>query len=128
MASSVKVVLLILVVLGYVVSPVFFVWGWMRFAKNEKPNGVLPIVTFVGFVLATASASLGAVSVAYAQVHAFRSYDPLLMKIFRTGLLLSCGALLLGLMGIWRPSSLRWHTPTSAVATAAFWLMAAALE
>jgi hypothetical protein len=128
MAASVKVVLLVLVALGYVVSPVFLIWGWMRFAKNEKPHGVLPVVTFIGFALATASASLGAVAVAYAQVHAFRYYDPILMRIFRAGFLLSTGASVLAISGVWRPSALRWHSLVCGVATAAFWLAAAAME
>ena len=78
-----------------------------------------------GFVLATASALLAVSTIAYAQIHHFPYYDPLLLRIFRTGALLSLGGIAFGISGVWRPSSTRWYAPTSAVATLAFWILAA---
>jgi hypothetical protein len=77
---------------------------------------------------ATASALLGVSSLAYAQIHRFLYYDPLLLKIFRTGILLSLGNIGFGISGVWRPGSLRWHAPASAVGTLAFWVLAASGE
>ena len=118
----------LLFVLGYLVSPITLVWGWIRFTNQPWPRRVLPTLTLGGFALATASAILAIGSAIYAQFHHFPFYDPLLMKIFRTGLLLSFSGLLLGIGGLWQPSSLRWHAPVSAFATASFWVMAAAGE
>jgi hypothetical protein len=122
---SVEVRMIFLVVIGYLVASVALVWGWVRFGKHEKPRALLPVLTLGGFLLATASALLAFGSVSYAHFHYFRFYDPVLLKIFRTGLLLSFGAVLLSLTGVWRPSSLRWHAPISAFATTAFWILAA---
>ena len=38
------------------------------------------------------------------------------------------GAIVFGLGGVWRPSSLRWHAPVAAIGTLAFWIMAAEAE
>jgi hypothetical protein len=67
-------------------------------------------------------------SIAFAQIHHFPYYDPLLLRIFRTGTLLSLGGIVFGLSGVWRASSLRWHALISAMATLAFWFMAATRE
>ena len=118
--------LILLAVLGYLVSPFSLFCGWVRFARREWPHReVLPLLTLVSFVLATASAVLAVGAAIYARFHYFPYYDPLLMKIFGIGLLLSLGGLLLALIGIWRPSSLRWYAPVSAITTAVFWLLAA---
>jgi hypothetical protein len=55
----------------------------------------------------------------------FPYYDPLLMRIFGVGGVLSLSGLILGVGGVWRTSSLRWHAPISAIATLAFWIAAA---
>ena len=126
MSISFQAFLVLLVILGYLISPISVVWGWVRFARHEwHRRRVLPMLTLGGFVLATASALLAFGAVSYAQFHHFPYYDPLLMKIFGTGFLLSFGGLLLGMVGIWRSSSLRWHAPIAAIATAAFWFVAA---
>jgi hypothetical protein len=69
------------------------------------------------FVLATASAALAVSSILFAQFHHFPYYDPLLLRIFRTGTLLSLAGIAFGIGGAWRPTSLRWHAPASGIAT-----------
>jgi hypothetical protein len=70
-------------------------------------------------------AVLAASSVAYAQVHHFPFYDPLLLRIFRWGGLLSLAGILFGICGVWRPGPLRWQAPVCGLGTLAFWLLAA---
>ena len=116
----------VLVAAGYFVLPVVLIWGWARWTNLAKPRTAASILSLAGFVLATASALLAVSSIAYAQaIHGFRFYDPGVMRIFRWGFLLSLGAIVLGLGGVSRPSSLRWHAPVAAIGTLAFWLMAA---
>jgi hypothetical protein len=47
------------------------------------------------------------------------------MKIFAIGFLLSIGGFFFGVGGLWRANALRWHAPVSALATLAFWIVAA---
>jgi hypothetical protein len=105
------------------------IWGWARWINHPKLRTVPSILSLTGFVLAMASALLAVSSIAYAQViHGFRFYDPLLMRLFRWGILLSLGAIMFGVGGVWRPSSLRWHAPVAAIGTLAFWAMAAEID
>jgi hypothetical protein len=121
----VQVVFAILIALSYVVSPVVLIWGWARWTGQPKSRTVASILSLVGFSFATASAALAVSSVAYAQIHHFGFYDPLLLRIFRWGFLLSMTGILFGIGGVWRQSSLRWHAPISGLGTLAFWVLAA---
>jgi hypothetical protein len=126
LSTSAHVIFGVLVAAGYFVLPIALIWGWVRWISLAKPRTAASILSLAGFVLATASALLAVSSIAYAQViHGFRFYDPRLMRIFRWGFLFSLGAIVFGLGGIWRPSSLRWHAPVAAIGTLAFWIMAA---
>jgi hypothetical protein len=117
----------ILFAVGYLAAPVLLIWGWLRWLKT--PNTTAPsILSLIGFVLATVSGLLALSTIAYAQIHRFPYYDPLLLRIFRWGALLSAGGLVFGLAGVWRPSSLRWHAPASGFAMLTFWIVAASGE
>jgi hypothetical protein len=78
-----------LAALGYVLAPIMLVWGWARWTQRSKPRTVPSILSLLGFVLASTSALLAVSAIAYAQIHAFPYYDPKLMKIMATGVLLS---------------------------------------
>ena len=120
--------LIILAALGYLVSPVLLICGWAQWVRHPKSRTVASILSLAGFVLATMSALFAIATIVYAQIHRFPQYDPLLIKVYGTGALLSLCGIVFGIGGIWRPSSLRWYAPTSATATLAFWLLAAASE
>ncbi len=118
----------ILIVLGYGVAPVTLIWGWARWGVQPKLKTATSIFSLIGFSFATASAGLAVSSAVYAQIHGFRYYDPLLLRIFRWGLLLSLAGILFGVAGLWRKNSLRWQTPVCALGTLAFWVVAASGE
>ena len=120
--------LIILAALGYLVSPVLLICGWAQWVRQPKPRSVAPILSLVGIAFATASALLAIAAVAFAQIHHFPHQDPMLIKVYRVGVLLSRVAVVLGIVGIWRPGSLRWYAPISALATLAFWMLAATSE
>jgi hypothetical protein len=128
MNTSTEAMFAILIGLGYLVSPVTLIWGWKRWVGQPKLRTVPSVLSLVGFIFATASALLAVSSVAYAQVHHFPFYDPLLLRIFRWGTLLSLAGILFGIGGIWRPSAIRWHAPLSGIGMLAFWVLAAAGE
>ena len=86
-------------------------------------------LSLIGFALASASSVLAIVAIVYARaVGGFAFYDPSLVRIYQSGTGLSLMGLLSAVIGVWRPSSLRWHALTSALGTLLFWLMAAASE
>jgi len=126
---SVQMIVGMLFVLGYVLSPVMLIWGWVRWFRQSGPRTVTAILSKVGFSLASASALLAISAMAYSLIHGgFPYYDPLLMKVLGVGFLLSVGALIFGLSGVWSTSSLQWHAPVCAIATLAFWIVAAVGE
>jgi hypothetical protein len=120
--------LIILAALAYLVSPVLLICGWAQWVRLPKLRTATSILSAGGFVLATTSALLAMAAIVYAQIHHFPYWDPLLLRIYRTGFLLSLGGIVFRIGGIWRPSPVRWYAPTSGVATLAFWVLAAASE
>jgi hypothetical protein len=120
--------ILVLFTVGYLASPVMLIWGWLRWINRPRLWTVPSILSFAGFILATTSAVLAIASITYAQIHHFPYYDPLLLRIFSMGSLLSIGGVVLGVGGVWRPNSLRWHAPVSGACMLTFWIMVASLE
>jgi len=120
-------VLLVLFVAGiYLVLPAAMVWGWVRWLKRTQPRSWPSILSLIGFALGTASGLLAISSVLYAHaIGGFPFYDPLLLRIYRWGALLSLSGTVFALIGVWRPGPLRWHAPTCAVGTLLFWFAAA---
>jgi hypothetical protein len=126
MSISVQITVVILFLAGYVLSPVMLTWGWARWFRQPKLRSVTAILSLLGFILASASALLAISAMAYSLMRGgFPHYDPLLMRILGVGGLLSLGGLILGVGGVWRTNSLRWHASISAIATLAFWIAAA---
>ncbi len=123
----ISVVFVILVALGFV-SPVILIWGWVRWAGQPKLRTVPSILSLTAFVFATASATLAVSSIIYAGFHGFPYFDPLLLKVFRGGGILSLAGIFFGVGGVWQKSSLRWYAPVCALGTLAFWMFAAAGE
>lgn len=107
MRTSTQVIFWIMGAFGYLGSPTILIWGWARWLRQPKPRTVLAILSMIGFVLATASAVLAVSSIIFAQFHHFPYYDPLLLRIFRTGTLLSLAGIAFGVSGAWRATSLR---------------------
>jgi hypothetical protein len=57
----------------------------------------------------------------YAQSAHFAYYDPLLLRIFRWGGLLSLSGMAFEIRGTWRPNPLRWYAPGCALGMLLFW-------
>ncbi len=114
--------------LGYLVSPVLLICGWALWIRQPKSRTVFATLSLGGLILATASALLAIAAVTYAQIHHFPHQDPTLIRWYRVGLLLSRAGVVFGFAGILRPSATRWFAPLSALATLAFWMLAATSE
>jgi hypothetical protein len=109
--------------------PVVIAWGWVRWARLKNPITLFSILSLIGFVLATASELIAVSMVIYAHVRGgFDYYDPTLMKIYAWGMLLSFLGLTLAAIGVWRPSSLRWHALGCTVGTLLYWFVQSANE
>lgn len=94
--------------------------------KRTQPRTWPALLSLVGFALATASSLLAASSMSYAHaIGGFPFYDPLLLRIYGWGALLSLSGTVFAFIGVWRPGPLRWHAPACAVGTLLFWFAAA---
>jgi hypothetical protein len=116
----------ILALFLFFVLPGGIIWGWVRWTRRREPRN-LP--SLIAFMFTSLSGLLAVSSIAYSNiVGGFYFYDPWLLKIYGVGILLSAVALVFGLAGMWRPSSLRWHAPICAAGSLVFWLLAASGE
>jgi hypothetical protein len=128
MSTFTQVMFGIFFAFGYLVSPTMLIWGWTRWFRQPKVKTTLSVLSLIGFVFATTSALIAVLVIGFAQIHHFPYYDPLLLRVFRWGALLSLGGIVFGISGVWRPSPLRWHAPLSAVGMLTFWILAASGE
>jgi hypothetical protein len=112
----------LLVVLGYFVTPAMLVWGWARWLMRPMQWTITSILSLIGFLLATTSAIVALCTIGHAG-SVDGNFDPLMRSLFRVGIFSSLGGIVFGIGGVWRPSSLRWHSAISAVSTVALWLM-----
>jgi hypothetical protein len=117
-----------LLALAYLVTPTVLILGWVRWSRRRDSRLRAATLSLLSFAFASCSALLGLVTLGAAQVHHFGFYDPVLMRIYGCGAVLSCISLLLSLAGLLRPNTLRWYAPACALGTLAFWIMAAAGE
>ena len=126
MSAAVQSIVLVLFVVGiYLALPAAMIWG-VRLLKRTQPRTWPSVLSLLGFALATASGLLATASVLYAHsIGGFPFYDPLLLRIYRWGALLSLSGTVFALIGVWRPGPLRWHAPACAVGTLLFWFAAA---
>ena len=126
MSASAQVFVGVLFVFGFILPPSMLFWGWARWLRRPKQRSIASTLSLVGLGFATASGLLVLSSAAYARlIHGFPFYDPLLLRIFRTGVLLALAGIAFGIGGAKRPNSLRWHAPLSAAGMLAFWFLAA---
>jgi hypothetical protein len=123
MNTSDQIFVAILFGLGWLVAPASLIWGWVRWLGRPKRWTITSFLALFGFLLAMASALVAICSILYSEaIGGFPFYDPLLMKIIRIGSLLAVSGFVAGLGGVWRPNSLRWLTPISALGMFAFWI------
>jgi hypothetical protein len=119
-------VLLILLVAVYVSVPAVMISGWGRWYRRAQPHNAASILSLIGFTLATASVMLALGSVIYAlAIGGFAYYDPLLLSIYRCGILLALAGFAFAVIGVWRPHDLRWHSPLLSVGMLLFWFLMA---
>lgn len=113
-----------LAIAAYVAAPVLFITGWIRWARHPQPRDIVPVLALAGFVVGSASALLALGGVLYGlAIGGFPYYDPRLLRIYGAGLLLSLAGLIVGLLGLARPSPLRWHAPVLSLAMLVLWLL-----
>ncbi len=103
-------------------------WAWVRFVREDlrKRSTWLSVMSLL---LATGSAILGIAAFLYSKsVGGFPFYDPRLMRIYFYGGVLSLAGALVGAIGLFFKSSVRWQAPLAAVGTLLFWIGCAAGE
>lgn len=84
------------------------------------------ILALISYTLASASGLLAISSMLYAYViGSFRYYDPLLLRIFVCGRLLSVAGIVFAIAGARESSALRWHAVGFSTGMLLFWLMSA---
>jgi hypothetical protein len=135
MTAGSVILLAFLFALGYLITPILMVWGWVRWIK-ERPRlwTIASTLSFVGFLLATASALYGLWTISYGAAGGFitsHGYSPdygLFYRFVRRGAILSMLGFAFAICGVWRRSAVRWQAPATAVGTFACWLLASTLD
>lgn len=108
--------------------PSLVIWGWARWLKRTLPTPI-SYPSLIGFTLATASALLAVFTFLKATLgRGFGYYDPLLLTIYKIGLLLSLIGLIFGIGGLGKAGPLRWHAPVCSIGMLVFWFLAAISE
>jgi hypothetical protein len=115
-----EVVLFFIVI--YLGTPTTMILGWRRWWKAKPRTAMLPVLSLIGLLFGSASLLLAVSSVFYStMIGGFPYYDPLLLKIYRWGFLLSLSGIIFALAGIWKPSPSRWFAPACSVGMLVFW-------
>jgi hypothetical protein len=114
----------ILIVGGFLAAPTLLIWGWVRWVSRPGGRDGSTILSFAGFLFATASALLAISAFAYSiWIGGFRYYNPRLLRIYLCGLLLSTLAITLSALGTARSNMLRWHALGSSIGMLLFWIV-----
>ena len=101
------------------------VFGWALWRVREQPRTVSGVLSLMGFVLTTLSCLLAISSAVYGHAHWLVARDYLPIKFVKCGLFLSLGGLGFGIIGLWRPSPLRWYAPACALGMLLLWFVLA---
>jgi hypothetical protein len=126
MNKAIEMIVSGIVFLIYLALPIMTIWGWIRWASRSHGASLSSILSLIGFTFGTASGILAMSSVVYsAAIGGFPFYDPLLLRIYGTGAVLSLTGILFSLGGLWRPSLLRWYAPLCSAGTLLFWFASA---
>jgi hypothetical protein len=121
-----QAVVLALVVGMYLALPLMTIWGWMRWAGRSQPRTSSSILSLIGFIFSTASVVLAISSLVYAHViGGFRSTIRFCCESIGLGLGFPYWASFFSLIGVWRPSPLRWHAGLCSTGTLLFWFFSA---
>jgi hypothetical protein len=112
-----------LVILAYLVAPVSLIYGWVCWRQSPGCRTVASRLSFVGFLLASASGILAVVVVLCSWASIVNEYDLIVRRTVLLGGFLSLAGVLFAIGGLWRRSALRWFAPAGAVSTLAFWVM-----
>jgi hypothetical protein len=109
------------------VAPAMLVWGWARWiVQRPRLWTISSTLSFIGFLLASASALFSLWVILYASGGGFQRLPDysFFYRCIRRGAIISLLGVAFALGGVWRRSPLRWQAPAGAVGTFAFWLLA----
>lgn len=117
---------ILLVAVLFVGVPVLLISGWFRWITRSQSRTAFSIISLVGFAIGTASVLLALSAFFYGQVYGgFPFYDPLLLAVYRVGLVISITGIIVGIAGVWRSNLLRWHAPLLSCSMLLFWFLMA---
>ena len=113
----------------WVVIPALLFRSWLLWLRQKnQPSTRSFSFSWIGLVLASLSSLTAIGGFVFSAVVGPAYYDPVLMKIFFTGLLISLAALLAGLCGLQGKDSIRWHSVALGSSTVLFWFFSMSFE
>jgi hypothetical protein len=103
--------------------------GWLRWFGDPNRANPLSDLSLIGFAIGITSVLLAIGSILYARsIGGFRHYDSPLLKIYYSGLSISAGGLIVGLLGRGRTGRLRNFAPYLSGVMILFWFLQAVSE
>ena len=120
-----ETIMMIVGVAAYIGIPVALISGWTKWRNWGREWSGLGALSILGFLLGTASVLLALATILRG---AWPYYDPLLLKIYKSGVLILLAGLALALLGSVRRHHLRWQAPILSLAMLALWIIWASAE
>jgi hypothetical protein len=117
-------------VFGDVVTPLLTAFAWRRWATSKRRKSRKTRLSFAALVVATFSLLIGVATIAYS-AHIGGGYlylPPRLARLYQVGIASATGALVLALLGAFRPNPIRWRTPLISLGAFVFWFLAGSGE
>ncbi len=113
----------------WVVIPALLFRSWILWLRQKKSQSTRWFsFSLIGLVLASLSALTAIGAIVFSAVVGPAHYDPVLMNIFLTGLLISLAALAAGLCGLQGKDSMRWHSVILGISSVLFWFFSMSFE
>ncbi len=105
------------------------IYGWQKWFVLRRESSTKPLYgTTVAWALASASAILYLGTILVGQIRRWPFYDPVLMAIYKIGLLLALVGLLSGIVLLVLRRKLALHTTAISALMLGLWLLAASME
>lgn len=109
----------------FLAIPVTMITGWIQWIRIKQPPTISGILSTIAFSLASASVALAVLTFVYARaILGFPFYDALLLRIYRSGLVMAFLSVPCAIGGFWYPNAVRRQALALSLGMSLFWILA----